>query len=64
MVLAVLVASLAAPRPVAAYVDPVSGSVAFQMIVAGFLGALFTIKMWWSKAMGLIRSLASRFTLR
>jgi hypothetical protein len=61
---ALFIASLIAPPPVLAYVDPLSGSVIFQVTIAAFLGALFTIKHWWSKAISLARSLASRLTRR
>jgi hypothetical protein len=57
-----MLASLLSPRAAVAYVDPVSGSVVFQLMIAGFLGAIFTIKTWWSKAVALVRGLASRFT--
>jgi hypothetical protein len=30
-----------------AYLDPGTGSMALQLLIAGILGALFTIKMWW-----------------
>ena len=30
-----------------AYLDPGTGSMLLQLLIAGVLGALFTIKMWW-----------------
>lgn len=30
-----------------AYIDPASGSYIFQLLVAGLLGALFTLKIYW-----------------
>ena len=38
-----------------AYVDPGSGSVAVQAILAGFLGALLALKIYWKKLMNLFR---------
>jgi len=35
------------PRISAAYLDPGTGSFVFQMIIAGFVGALYTIKTYW-----------------
>src|SRR5437867_1486964 len=38
--------SLIAPRAAHAYVDPVSGSMIFQILAAGVIGAAFTTKRW------------------
>jgi hypothetical protein len=54
-------ASLIAPPPAHAYVDPLSGSVVFQVIVAAGLGALFTVRRWWTSALAVARSLVGRF---
>jgi hypothetical protein len=35
------------PSRASAYLDPGSGSMILQLLIAGFLGALFTIKTWW-----------------
>jgi hypothetical protein len=51
-----LLVSLAAPAGAHAYIDPTSGSVILQVAAAGILGALFTFKSWWSKAIALTRS--------
>ena len=32
-----------------AYLDPGAGSLILQMVIAGIVGALFTIKMYWLK---------------
>lgn len=32
-----------------AYLDPGTGSYIFQVLVAAFIGSLFTIKMFWQK---------------
>lgn len=44
--LAVLAASA---RPAHAYLDPGTGSYAFQVGVAGVFGALFSMKMFWAR---------------
>jgi len=36
-----------------AYLDPGTGSMVFQAIIALFLGAAATGKLWWSKVKGL-----------
>lgn len=33
--------------PAAAYLDPGAGSFILQMLIAGIVGALFTIKLYW-----------------
>jgi len=35
------------PSRAYAYIDPGAGSLVFQALVAGFFGAVFTIKMYW-----------------
>lgn len=42
--LAVLVAVTIFPRPLAAYIDPLSGSIVLQVIAAGLLSVVFTMK--------------------
>ncbi len=41
------VAALGASPAVLAYLDPGTGSMLLQLLIAGILGALFTIKMYW-----------------
>ena len=31
------------------YIDPGSGSMLFQIIIAGLLGALYSIKLFWTR---------------
>lgn len=51
-----LLLSLAATaEPAWAYLDPGAGSYIFQMIIAGLLGALYAIKVYWHKLLGLFR---------
>jgi hypothetical protein len=55
MLLAALLVATA--DPAAAYVDPISGSVVFQVLAAGVLGALLTIRHWFASARAAARSL-------
>jgi hypothetical protein len=43
--------------PVHAYVDPGSGSMAVQAILAGFLGVLLAVKIYWKKLGNFFRNL-------
>lgn len=53
-------ASLIEPLKVGhAYLDPGSGSIIIQVILAGLLGAAFIIRSYWAKIKGFFRS---RFT--
>lgn len=54
------VASLAAPRSAYAYIDPLSGSIVFQVLVAGVLGALLTIRHWWGSLVKAIQAVLAR----
>ncbi|MBC8102144.1 MAG: hypothetical protein H7Z41_06100 [Cytophagales bacterium] len=40
---------IAASSPARAYLDPGSGSYAMQVGIAGVFGALFSLKLFWSK---------------
>ncbi len=60
-VLVVLLAmSLAAPPLAHAYIDPLSGSIVFQVVVAGLLGALVTMRRWWASVFRVARALLAR----
>lgn len=39
-----------------AYIDPASGSYILQMALAGLLGALFALKMYWKKVKAFLTS--------
>ena len=41
-------------RPAAAYLDPSSGSIFLQALVAGSLAALVTLKLYWQKVRSFI----------
>lgn len=49
----VLLAALVFSTPAHAYLDPGTGSMVFQAVIAVFLGAAATGKLWWSKVKGL-----------
>ncbi|MGH7630926.1 MAG: hypothetical protein ACREOF_16390 [Gemmatimonadales bacterium] len=46
------------------YVDPQAGSILFQVMVAGLLGAAFTVKRWWFQVTGALGALVARFARR
>jgi hypothetical protein len=50
-----LAAFVMTAAPVHAYIDPGSGSVAVQVILAGFLGFLLALKIYWKKIINLFR---------
>lgn len=58
LLLGLLMISL--PRPLAAYLDPGSGSYLLQVLVAGLLGASFAAKRFWSDIKGFLRKGTSR----
>jgi hypothetical protein len=39
-----------------AYIDPGTGSIVIQVLIAGFLGAVFILRTFWSKITGLFSS--------
>ena len=41
-----------------AYVDPASGSLVLQMLIAGIVGALFALKLFWNR---LVRAITGLF---
>jgi len=41
--------ALTQTRDAFAYLDPGTGSYIFQLIIAGALGAIFSLKIFWSK---------------
>ncbi len=42
------------------YIDPGTGSLIIQVLIAGFLGSLFLLKIFWSKVKAFFNSLFSR----
>jgi hypothetical protein len=43
------VVTIVTPGEALAYLDPGTGSAVIQMVVAGVMGALFVVKMYWRK---------------
>ena len=43
-----------------AYIDPGAGSLLIQMLVAGVMGAIFTIKMYWFRLKSYIQKLMGK----
>jgi uncharacterized membrane protein YoaK (UPF0700 family) len=56
--------SILAPGRAHAYVDPSTGSILLQVLVAGALGAAFTVKQWWQRVATAARQLRARVTRR
>jgi hypothetical protein len=46
------------------YVDPQAGSILFQVVVAGVLGAAFTMKRWWYRLRQSIGAVMARLVQR
>ena len=57
--LCILVFSAFPPR-VQAYLDPGTGSYLLQVLLAGLLGALVAVKLFWRNIASFIRGLTSR----
>jgi hypothetical protein len=47
-------------RPALAYIDPGTGSYMLQMAIAFFIGALFTVKIFWKKIIVFFRATFSK----
>ncbi len=56
--------SILVPGRAYAYVDPATGSIVIQVLVAGALGAAFTVKQWWGRVSTAARQLRDRVTRR
>jgi hypothetical protein len=48
--------SLALAKNAYAYLNPGTGSFVFQLIIATFLGGLFTVKLYWRKIMSFFKN--------
>jgi hypothetical protein len=44
-----ILACLIYPRKAHAYIDPGTGSIIIQVLIAAFFGALFAVKMFWKR---------------
>lgn len=51
---------LVAPRPAAAYLDPLSGSIVVQVIAAAALGAAVGVRRSWQSILRAVRKLTGR----
>lgn len=51
---------VAIPTPAHAYLDPGTGSILLQGILAAIAGGLFTIKLWWARISGAVARLFGR----
>ncbi len=58
--LLILTVFLSTVSPAYAYLDPGTGSMIIQMAIAGFLSALFTIKMYWYRIKSVINRMLGR----
>ena len=54
-----MLSAAAISRCVCAYIDPGTGALIFQMIIAGLLGGLFAIKLFWSNIKNFVKKLFS-----
>ncbi len=43
-----------------AYLDPGSGSYLFQLLIAAFIGAIFSLKLYWKKFSTCVKKLLGR----
>lgn len=43
------------PRPASAYLDPGTGSIIWQMVIAVGFGLSFTLKMYWARIKKLLK---------
>jgi len=59
LALALLFFCLALPRRVHAYIDPGTGNYLLQIIMAALFGALFAIKIFWTKIKNALSSIHS-----
>lgn len=53
--------ALLLPRPSHAYIDPGTGSYVFQILIAGFLGVIVSVKMFWKQISLTIKNLLNSF---
>jgi uncharacterized paraquat-inducible protein A len=56
MVFFILVAAMMISTDACAYLDPGTGSYIFQVIIAMFIGSIFTLKIYWQKIKDFFRS--------
>jgi hypothetical protein len=59
-ILLLAICLLGIPRDAFAYLDPGTGSYIFQLLIAGLLGALFAIKVFWIRIKTFLAGLFSK----
>ena len=52
--------SLMQVRPICAYIDPGTGSLVLQIIIAGLCGGLFVVKIFWNQIKTFFKNLFSK----
>ena len=52
--------ALAAGGRAEAYIDPATGSMVLQMVIAGVVGALFALKLFWQRIVRAVSGLFRR----
>ncbi len=55
LALVVLGVDLCVPPPALAYLDPGTGSMVFQWIIAGLVGSAFALRILWRRITGMFR---------
>ena len=60
VILLIILLLAASTKPAHAYLDPGSGSYIIQLIIAGGVGALFTVKTFWLQIKNFFTSLFRR----
>lgn len=55
--LALIFIIIAQPRNAYAYIDPGTGSYVLQLLLAALFGAVFTVKVFWTKIKQLLRQI-------
>ena len=62
VILLLLASGILMPKAAFAYLDPGTGSLLIQIVIAGFLASLITVKMWFAAMVGFFVGRFSRKT--
>jgi len=57
ILIAICLLLVAAPLEALAYLDPGTGSIFLQMLIAGIVSVLFALKMFWRRLVGFFSSI-------
>ncbi|MFQ5526267.1 MAG: hypothetical protein ACE5GX_08395 [Thermoanaerobaculia bacterium] len=60
IILALVLLAFSSTPSAHAYIDPATGSYVLQILVAGFLGAMFALKLFWHRIVLFFQGLFSR----